>query len=423
MRYGASRTLSILVIISLATSVVAGLVQAEPALAAPGWWNTDWHYRLQLTFNNSGQSEDLVDFPVLVKLTNSNSSYSHCRNDGGDIRFVDADDATQLEYHFEKWNYNGESWIWVKVPRIDGGSSADYIWLYYGNSTATDMQDEEDTYDNNFVAVWHLADTIGAPPTQHDSASNNDGTPTNTEGGDFGVTGQVNGAEEFDGTDDHVLIANEANFDFRRIDSFTLEAWVRTTSDRILNIITKMADSPPHTGYQLIKHERNVGDPGGGNKLYFFLINDYPDVMIRAYGSTDITDGEWHYVAVTYDGSSNASGVQIYVDATAETMTPTHNTLSSDDILNNLQLQISGREGSNSAFNGTIDEVRISDVARSADWIEAQYLSMTDGFITYGSEQVPSRGVPAFPSLYLGMAAAVGAGILAYAVRRRVVAR
>jgi hypothetical protein len=36
-------------------------------------------------------------------------------------------------------------------------------------------------------------------------------------------------------------------------------------------------------------------------------------------------------------------------------------------------------------FNGIIDEVRISNIARSADWIKAQYLSMKNDFITFGN--------------------------------------
>ncbi|MBA7673572.1 hypothetical protein ES703_81775 [subsurface metagenome] len=44
--------------------------------------------------------------------------------------------------------------------------------------------------------------------------------------------------------------------------------------------------------------------------------------------------------------------------------------------------EVSGRE-----FEGTLDEVRISEIARSADYIEAEYLSMTDAFITYGPEE------------------------------------
>ncbi len=33
------------------------------------WWNPSWAYRKKITFDNSGQSEDLVNFPVLVNLS------------------------------------------------------------------------------------------------------------------------------------------------------------------------------------------------------------------------------------------------------------------------------------------------------------------------------------------------------------------
>ena len=44
--------------------------------------------------------------------------------------------------------------------------------------------------------------------------------------------------------------------------------------------------------------------------------------------------------------------------------------------------EVSGRE-----FEGTLDEVRISKIVRSADYIKAEYLSMTDALITYGPEE------------------------------------
>ncbi len=59
------------------------------------WYGTGWKYRKKLTFDNSGQSENLIDFPVLVKLTPANFDYSHCESDGRDIRFVDSDDTTE----------------------------------------------------------------------------------------------------------------------------------------------------------------------------------------------------------------------------------------------------------------------------------------------------------------------------------------
>jgi hypothetical protein len=47
-----------------------------------------------------------------------------------------------------------------------------------------------------------------------------------------------------------------------------------------------------------------------------------------------------------------------------------------------------GGDQSNRYFNGAIDEARISNVARSADWIRAQHLTMTDGMVSYGSRRV-----------------------------------
>ncbi|MHA2023935.1 MAG: DUF2341 domain-containing protein, partial [Candidatus Thorarchaeota archaeon] len=86
------------------------------------WWNQSWESRINLTFNNSGRNENLVDFPVLVKLTDSRFEYENALSLGSDIRFVDSDESTELAYHFESWTYNGDSYIWVRVPQIDANS-------------------------------------------------------------------------------------------------------------------------------------------------------------------------------------------------------------------------------------------------------------------------------------------------------------
>ena len=220
----------------------------------------------------------------------------------------------------------------------------------------------------SLVGLWHFDE--GAGDTAYDSSVNsNHGTLTNMNTANCWVLGKFGNALSFDGTDDYVQIANESNFDFEKTDALTLEAWVKTSSDACLNIITKMQNASPNTGYQLIKH-----DSIRGNVLYFFLINNFATSnMIRAYGSTNIADGQWHHVAVTYNGSSNVSGVKIYVDGEPETMSWSHNNLTSS-ILNGLPLQISGREGSNYAFSGLIDEVRIWDIALTAGEIAYNYV-------------------------------------------------
>ena len=42
--------------------------------------------------------------------------------------------------------------------------------------------------------------------------------------------------------------------------------------------------------------------------------------------------------------------------------------------------------GGSSHFDGKLDEIRLSSVARSEDWVAAQYASMTDSYVSFGSE-------------------------------------
>ncbi|NIQ77437.1 MAG: hypothetical protein GTO14_13105, partial [Anaerolineales bacterium] len=54
------------------------------------WWNQSWSRRRKITFNNS-QPQNLINFPVLIKLDSSRIDYANTKDLGEDIRFVDAD--------------------------------------------------------------------------------------------------------------------------------------------------------------------------------------------------------------------------------------------------------------------------------------------------------------------------------------------
>ena len=71
-----------------------------------------------------------------MKLTDGvNIDYSQTQNNGEDLRFFDAN-GTALSYDIEQWNESGDSYVWVRVPKIDAGSTTDSIWMYYGNAVA-----------------------------------------------------------------------------------------------------------------------------------------------------------------------------------------------------------------------------------------------------------------------------------------------
>jgi hypothetical protein len=96
-------------------------------------------------------------------------------------------------------------------------------------------------------------------------------------------------------------------------------------------------------------------------------------------------DQAYHYVAITFDGS----GVYPYVDGKKGT----YRGCGGSTKFGSAALSIGGFVGNNNKLLGSVDEVRISTVARSADWIKTSYANYSDpaGFSSLGSPQ--SRNV------------------------------
>ena len=106
---------------------------------ADGWWNGEWQYRKKIVFNNTPITENLIDFPVLVHLTSSVFDFTKAQSSGQDIRLVDSDNATALNYEIEQWDSTKQlADIWVNVPQVDSGSTSDFVYLYYGNPAISD---------------------------------------------------------------------------------------------------------------------------------------------------------------------------------------------------------------------------------------------------------------------------------------------
>jgi len=350
-------------------TATSGAMIPPPPPPPPGWWNSNWQNRKQLTFDNSGQPQGLNNFPVLVKLTTSNFDYSKAKADGTDLRFIDSDGSTQLKYHIEDWDNSGESFIWVKVPNIPAGSSADYIHMYYNNPAAVDVQDESNTYDSNFVMVHHFEESSG---TIYDStANNNDGT---NHGATYLPVSKIDGAYYFvRQQQDYIEVPNSPSLQLGG-ESYTLEAWIKP---RILpgssSIISKLTGSTNKEYTLGLESDYSVTvemEVGGNNYWYSVPSGIQPE--------------NWYYVTATFYQPTRE--LRIYVDSSLiGSDTVPANTLKRTD-----PLQIGrwdGTYGSTDHWNGTIDEVRISNTNRSPSWISASYLTMQDTLINYGPEE------------------------------------
>ncbi len=187
-----------------------------------------WQRRIKLTFGNGAHLENLVDFPVLVKLTPERFDYAQSST-GADLRFYDPD-MTPLPYEVERWAPGGSSYIWVRVPQIDSGSVTDYIWLYYDNPQASFGESPQAVWDDGFAAVWHLdedANGTGSPAIYVDSTANlnhADDEVTAT-----GKQGQVGRGQEMTGNDRVLAAVDPSMVSDQEV---TVELWVEEAAQR-----------------------------------------------------------------------------------------------------------------------------------------------------------------------------------------------
>jgi len=325
----------------------------------PTWWNANWTRRRTLTFDNAEQAESLVDFPVLIRLDASRIDYAQSLPDGADLRFVDAD-GTLLPHEVESWNPGGDSYVWVRVPQIDGASETDFIWLYYGNAAATDVENPEAVWNAGYAAVWHLHDDLGDSTTNGLDGANN---------GSTGGAGRIAGGRAFDGVDDYVRIDDAPPIGFSASEDFTLSAWVFVPAlpNQWSGVMAKYSATTFSPWYGVWIAPWNVWVSGVQDNGHLF--------------ADPVTTG-WHHLCVVQDAAAGTR--TLYLDGVNAGAT----TAQAADGPEPLHLGATVIEA-NEHFEGSIDEVRIASAARSPDWIVAQIRSMEDSFISVGPDEQP----------------------------------
>jgi hypothetical protein len=343
-----------------------------------GWWDTGWTSRRGLTFDNSGQGEDLQDFPLLVLLDATRIDYGKTQGGGEDLRFLDTD-RTELSHEIERWDESGESVVWVKVPQIDSLSATDFIWMYYGNDTVGDGQDAVNVWTNGYEMVMHLSESAG---NYGDSSGNNRfGQPSGTTPG---VNGKIGRAVQFNGSSDYVAM-NMSYSGQWTVPEVTVSSWFRTSfTGAAYNDNWAFVDFDRSDFYDFYL----AGDNGA---LEFSTSSTGSVTDDFQANTTGLNDGNWHLGWSVYNGANKI----IYLNDSADgTRLNPHGG-------NNLGISSTrwgfigdGSEATsfnstrnNIYYEGLIDEIRISSIARTADWIAAQYLSMNDSFMNFGIEE------------------------------------
>ncbi|MBU0757475.1 MAG: DUF2341 domain-containing protein, partial [Nanoarchaeota archaeon] len=123
-----------------------------------------------------------------------------------------------------------------------------------------------------------------------------------------------------------------------------------------------------------------------------FRARNWNSGAVDATSTTDPAQGVWYHVVHTWD---SANGIRIFVNGVNEysTAMPTYTASGASNYLH-LAFDPSGCSGNVGWFDGSIDELRISNVSRSDDWINQSYQLIVnqDQFINTGDEQLNLKG-------------------------------
>jgi hypothetical protein len=304
-----------------------------------------WRHSGTLTILTTPEGAELPagksvsDFPLLVRLHSDFFDFSQALRGGGDIRFSDSKGAA-LAYEVEEWNAEGgNASLWVRIPRIEG-DSRQQLRMHWGNAKAKSESDGAAVFNesNGYVSVWHLGDEV----------KDEVGTLESKDVGTTPTPGMIGKARHFPG--EKGVFCGEKIPDYPSGNqSHSTQAWFR-------------AEKPNSTiiGW---------GNEGGGRGTkvrmqyrsppHIHIDSDFSDVN----GEGLLTMREWVHVTHTYDHKDG----RIYINGRLD---GANNPLLNIKTPSRLWL---GGWYHHYDYVGDIDEVRISRVARSADWIRLEY--------------------------------------------------
>jgi len=100
------------------------------------------------------------------------------------------------------------------------------------------------------------------------------------------------------------------------------------------------------------------------------ILNSTATTGYNVRGTLAVNDGAWHHIAATFDGT-NASGIKLYVDGIADSLTTVTNTSPTGTLPGNLMMG-DNAGATHRRFFGQVDDVRVYRKVLSAN--DVQYI-------------------------------------------------
>jgi biopolymer transport protein ExbB len=292
-------------------------------LAANANWNDAWTASSKISINAQGVGSNVSQVAVPVRLHSGNFDFLTASIDGSDLRFIAADNKTELSYYIEKFDAVNElALVWVKLPVIDPAAKEAHIWVYSGNENATSTSNAQAVLDVNTKAAFHFKENA-LFKDDSTTAIEASGDVTAQTAGLLGGSALLNGQP--------LIIPSNPAINLTAVGAYTWSVWVKpTTLPQEATLFSQGDVSLKIVGQQLKLDVGTVEMAGGEVKP------------------------EWQHIAFTLQ----AGKAVVYLNGTV---------VANGDV----QLADSDTEVQiGEAFVGEMDELNIANIARSEAWIK-----------------------------------------------------
>jgi hypothetical protein len=318
------------------------------------WWDSSWTYKKQIEINGSQVPSDVTNFPLLIKINNDDDLKNNVtQTDGGDIAFTNGSENFQFNHEIELWDSStGTLHAWVNVTHINASPNPDtIIYMYYGNVDCDNQWDRNNTWDSNFMAVYHMCNAT-------DSKWNFNLTEVDIS---YGTTARAGNSSFFDSSLDDAFY--HATF----LDTFpselTAECWFRQTATT--------------TGYRRLIFKDNIASKDfymhntHDNRIFIYMEgNECGGAGRDTYIGTSLVANTWYYTALTWTAGNHYYGWKNFLEVDNGQNIPQLNYGTNSDFY------IGNQPTLTQGMYGYMDEVRISNISRSDAYIETTFNSM-----------------------------------------------
>ncbi len=359
-----------------------GLMLLLVSTAQADWWNDGWAYKKKISLDKVAmQQAGLVSDSnslALVRLHTGNFSYFlDVAEAGKDIRFIANDDKTPLKFAIEKFDQINEmALIWVKLPENIATADADQavIWMYYGNQSAVDGQDNAALYPVEQVMTYHF----GSQGVQDVTAYANHPTEATAT---FSSAGVIAEAAQFNG-EQIIRIADAPSMQMSLEKGWTISSWLKV--DELQSEATIFQRGS--TSFSLDIKEQNI------------LVNviDTAGQIQTISSATPVSVGNWHHVVVTAD----TSALTLYIDGVVAGSLGVNLVLSDQLMSLTGDITLGADNQSLRGFKGSIDEFSLFTVGLNENSIKFAHKMQGLGgsVLVYGDDVSEEDGDDGEPS-------------------------